>query len=84
MEEIFLGVTVKHLKDYAVTGHSKHGLTSGKSCSTSLISFNYKVAHLVDQGKSVDETFLNFSKVFNTLPYAVLDKVSSTQLDKKT
>jgi len=43
-----------------------------------------KVTHLVDQGKSVDETFLNFSKVFNTLPYAVLlDKVSSTQLDKK-
>ena len=42
-----------------------------------------KVPHLVDQGKSVDETFLNFSKVFNTLPYAVLDKVSSTQLDKK-
>ena len=83
MEEIFLGVTVKHLKDYAVTGHSKHGLTSGKSCSTSLISFNYKVAHLVDQGKPADLIFLDFSQDFYTVSHSIhLDTMSSIQPDK--
>lgn len=83
--EIILGVTVKHLKDHAVTGHNKHGFTSEKSCFTGLISFNYKVAHLVDQGKLADVIFLYFSQDFYTVSHNIhLDTVSSIQPNKNT
>ncbi|KAK4811098.1 hypothetical protein QYF61_016384, partial [Mycteria americana] len=67
MEKVILGVTERYLRDNAVTGHSQHGFTRGKSCLTNLISFYDKVSHLVDQGKPVDVVFLDFSKAFDTV-----------------
>jgi len=50
MEKVILG-------DNAVTGHSQHRFTRGKSCLTNFISFYDKVTHLVDQGKPGDMGF---------------------------
>ncbi|KAJ7397925.1 RNA-directed DNA polymerase from mobile element jockey-like protein [Pitangus sulphuratus] len=80
LEKIILGSIEKHLKDNTVIGHRQHGFRRSFS---SLISFYDRVTHLVDQGKPVVVTFLDFSKSFDPVsPRILLDKVSSPQLDK--
>lgn len=45
MKKIILGSIEKHLKDNAITGHSQHSFTRGKSCLSNLIFFYDKVTH---------------------------------------
>ncbi|KAJ7422846.1 RNA-directed DNA polymerase from mobile element jockey-like protein [Pitangus sulphuratus] len=83
MEKIVLGSIEKNLQANTVTGYRQHGYTRGKSCLSNLISFYVKVTNSADQGKLVDVIFLDFSKTFNTVSHRILlDKMSSTQLDK--
>ncbi|KAJ7407773.1 RNA-directed DNA polymerase from mobile element jockey-like protein [Pitangus sulphuratus] len=79
MEKIILGSIEIHLKDNAVTGQNQHGFMRGNSCLSNLISFYDKITHLVDQGKPVDVTFLDFSKAFSTVSHRILlEKISNT------
>ncbi|NXA15334.1 CADH7 protein, partial [Sapayoa aenigma] len=75
--------TLQDNKGNAVMGHSQHSFMRGKPCLSNLIYFYDRVTHLVDQGKPVDVIFLDFSNAFNTVSHRILlDKISSTQLDK--
>ncbi|KAK4824023.1 hypothetical protein QYF61_009614 [Mycteria americana] len=56
-----------------------HRFTRGKPCFTNLISFYEKVTHIGDQGKLVDVVVWILAKL---LILILLDKMSSTQLDK--
>jgi len=57
----------------------------GSSCLTNLISFYDQVTRLVDEGKTVDVVYLEFSKVFGTVPHSILlEKLSSHVLDGHT
>lgn len=45
----------------------KHGVTKGKLCLTNLVSFYNGITALVDQGKAVEDIYLNLYKKFVTL-----------------
>lgn len=42
-----------------------------KSCFINFISSFDKVASFMDEGKAIDETFLNFSKAFDTISQSI-------------
>jgi len=57
----------------------------GRSCLTNLIFCYDQVTRLVDEGKAVDVTYLEFSKAFDTVPHNILlEKLAAHGLDKCT
>lgn len=72
MEKTVLGDMERHLKNKAGIRHSHHGFIKGKSRLRNLILFHDKVTCLVEEGKAVALTFLDFSKAFDTIPHDIL------------
>ena len=64
---------------------SQNGFMNGRSCLTNLISFYDKVTHLVDEGKTVNVVYLDFSKAFDTGPHSIrVQKLAAHGLDGHT
>jgi len=55
-------VLTRHVKDNQGFRPSQHGFVRGRSCLTNLISLDDQLTHLVDEGKTVDVVYLDFSK----------------------
>jgi len=72
MERFILSVFTRHVKDNQGIRPSQHGFMKGRSCLTNLISFYDQVTRLVDGRKVVDVVYLDFSKVFDTVPHSIL------------
>lgn len=51
---------------------SQNGLRKGRSCLTNLASFYDQVTYLVDEGKVVDNAYLDYSKAFGTVSHSTL------------
>ena len=62
MEQIILSAFTRHVENNQGIKPSQHGFKKGRSCLTHLISFYYKVTHIMDEGKAVDVVYLDFSK----------------------
>jgi len=57
----------------------------GRSCLTNLISFYDQVTHLVDTGKAVDISYLEFSQTFDTAAHSILlENLAAHGLDGRT
>nr|XP_048714325.1 alpha-1,3-mannosyl-glycoprotein 4-beta-N-acetylglucosaminyltransferase A isoform X3 [Caretta caretta] len=72
MEHVLKESILKHLDERKVIRNSQHGFTKGKSCLTNLIAFYDEITGSVDEGKSVDVLFLDFSKAFDTVSHSIL------------
>lgn len=51
---------------------TQHGYTKGKTCLSNLIALYDEMMRLVDEGKTVDVVYLDFSKGFNTVSHNIL------------
>ena len=78
MEQIILGAIMDQLKVNLEIRPSQNG----RSCLTNLILFYDKVTVLVDEDKTVDVVYLDFSKAFDTVPHNILmEKLAAHGLD---
>ncbi|PKU42894.1 rna-directed dna polymerase from mobile element jockey-like [Limosa lapponica baueri] len=84
-EQIILSAIMWHMRDNQEIRSSHHEFMKGKFCLTNLIPFCNKVTPLVDEGKTIDILYLDFSKSFDTVTHSVLlEKLAAYDLDEST
>ena len=64
MEKLIKSGIQRHMEEHVLT-NSQHGFRSGRSPQTNLIEFMDQVTKWVDDGKSVDVIYFDFSKAFD-------------------
>jgi len=83
MEQFILDIISKQVEEKKVIRSSQHGFTKGKSCLTNLIALCDSVTSWVDEGRTVDVVYLDFSKAFNTVSHnTLLGKLRKYGLDE--
>lgn len=67
-----------HLQGNQVIRPSQYGFMKGRSCLTKMICFYSKLTCSVDEGKTVDVIYLDFSKAFGTVFHNIhLEKLAA-------
>ena len=85
MEQLILGLILKHIEEKKVIRNSQHGFTKGESCLTNLIAFYDGMTGWVDEGREVDVVQLDFSKAFDSISHDILiGKLRKCGLDEWT
>uniref|UniRef100_A0A6G1RWB8 Reverse transcriptase domain-containing protein n=1 Tax=Hypotaenidia okinawae TaxID=2861861 RepID=A0A6G1RWB8_9GRUI len=72
MELLILAAVSRQIKDKRVIRSGQHGLTKGKSCLTNLIALYEDISRWIDDGRTMDVVYLNFSKALDTISHSTL------------
>ena len=68
MESVLKDHIMDHIEQHRLLKETQHGFMKGKSCATNLVVFLNKLTEIVDEGKSADVFYLDFSKAFDKVP----------------
>jgi len=66
MKQLILNVISKQVEEKKVIS-SQHGFTKGKSCLTNMTAFYDGMTGWVDEWRTLDVLYLNFSKASDTV-----------------
>jgi len=72
LESMVKSKLAAHLDKHSLIRTNQHGFQSGKSCLTNLLEFFEDATSELDEGKSVDVLYLDFSKAFDKVPHVRL------------
>lgn len=67
MDWVLLEHISGHMEEQMVTGNSKCGFMTTKTCLTTQIGFWDKITGFAGEGRAGDDTYIDFSKGFNTV-----------------
>ena len=79
METLIRGHVMKHLLNNNLICQQQHGFTPGRSCTTQLLDTLDCWTETLDQGASIDAVYMDFRKVFDSVPHRRLMQATSTQ-----
>jgi hypothetical protein len=68
LEGLIKDKIMDHLVTRNLISNSQHGFMPGRSCATNLTIFLDTVTRIIDNGKSADIFYLDFSKAFDKVP----------------
>ena len=69
LDSILKGNIMEHLECNKLINDSQHGVRSGRSCVTNLLTLLQDLTKMIDKGGCVDVIYLDFCKVFDKVPY---------------
>ena len=84
MERIVKGKMMQHMRVNRLIRPSQHGFLPKKSTSTNLVTYLDYVTKKLDEGKSMDVLYLDFSKAFDKVPHKrLVQKLRSFNFSKE-
>ena len=69
METLVREEVVRHLREHNLINKEQHGFVQGKSCLTHLLEALDDWTQKLGAGHSVDSTYMDFKKAFDTVPH---------------
>ena len=71
-EKVIRKHLVSFMEGHQMFNHSQHGFHSGWSCLSQLLAHFDHITHLLEQGKSVDVIYLDFTKAFDKVDIGLI------------